>query len=59
MSGLWGRLPFIGRLLVTASTAILVAGAAMVLVIVRQEVAEIRSDLKVELGNLILLLLQA
>lgn len=51
MSGLWGRLPFIGRLLVTASTAILVAGAAMVLVSVRQEVAEIRSDLKVELGK--------
>jgi len=48
---LWESLPFIGRLLVIASTAILVAGAAMVFVSARQEAAEIRSDLGQELGK--------
>ena len=51
MRRLWESLPFIGRLLVTASTAILVAGAAMVFVSARQEAAEIRLDLRQELEN--------
>ncbi|WP_295388187.1 ATP-binding protein [uncultured Thiodictyon sp.] len=51
MQHLWGRLPFIGRLLVTASTALIVAGTAMVFVSARQEAAEIRADLRVELGK--------
>ena len=48
---LWDRLPFIGRLLVTASLAILVAGAAMVFVSARQEAAEIRHDLRIALAE--------
>ena len=51
MRRLWESLPFIGRLLVTASTAILVAGAAMVFVSARQEAAEIRVDLRQELDK--------
>ena len=51
MRRLWESLPFIGRLLVTASTAILVAGAAMVFVSARQEAAEIRADLRQELDK--------
>ena len=49
MRRLWESLPFIGRLLVIASTAILVAGAAMVFVSARQEAAEIHADLRLEL----------
>jgi hypothetical protein len=48
---LWSRVPFIGRLLVTASIALLVAGAAMVLVAARQEAAEIHDDLRTELAK--------
>ena len=51
MRRLWESLPFIGRLLVIASTAILVAGAAMVFVSARQEAAEIRADLRLELDK--------
>jgi PAS domain S-box-containing protein len=47
----WDRLPFIGRLLVTASIALLVAGAAMVFVAARQEAAEIKTDLNTELAK--------
>ncbi len=48
---LWDRIPFIGRLLFTASLAILVAGTAMVFVSSRQEAAEIRDDLRIALAE--------
>lgn len=45
----WARLPLIVRLLVTASLALLVAGAAMVFGSARQEAEEIQHDLAFEL----------
>jgi PAS domain S-box-containing protein len=42
----WNRLPFIGRLLFTASMALLLAGAVMLFVSARQEAFEVRSDLE-------------
>ncbi|MEI7843479.1 MAG: PAS domain-containing protein [Gallionellaceae bacterium] len=45
----WSRLPFIGRLLTTASLALVIAGATMLLVSARQEATEVRADLKAEL----------
>ena len=48
---LWERLPFVGRLLVTASFALLVAGAAMLFVSARQEARDARSDLEAELAQ--------
>ena len=51
MRALWSRIPFIGQLLVTATTALLVAGAAMLFVAAGQEAAEIRSDLQAELAK--------
>lgn len=48
---LWKRLPFVGRLLATASVALVAAGAAMLLVLARQEVTEFRSDLATELAT--------
>ncbi|MCP5279797.1 MAG: PAS domain-containing protein [Thiobacillus sp.] len=44
--GIWQRLPFIGRLLVTASIALLVAGSAMLMLSARQEAREVEADLK-------------
>ena len=46
---LWDRTPFIGRLLATASTALLAAAAAMLFFSARQEAEEIRADLRMEL----------
>lgn len=45
------RLPFLGRLLITASFALLVAGSAMLLVSARQEALDSRADLAAELAN--------
>lgn len=45
-SRFWSRLPFLGRLLVTASSALLVAGSAMVFVSAGQDAAEARADLQ-------------
>ncbi|MEW6677536.1 MAG: PAS domain-containing protein [Pseudomonadota bacterium] len=42
----WDRMPFIGRLLVTASIALVVAGAAMVVLSARQESREVGQDLQ-------------
>ncbi|MDP2832371.1 MAG: ATP-binding protein [Pseudomonadota bacterium] len=47
----WARLPFLARLLVTASIALLVAGSAMLLVSARQEARDAQSDLAAELAN--------
>ena len=44
-------LSFIGRLLITASIAILVAGAVMLFVSAHQEVADIRDDMSLELQD--------
>jgi len=44
----WERLPFLARLLVTASIALLVAGSAMLLVSARQEARDAQSDLAAE-----------
>lgn len=51
MRALWSRIPFLGQLLVTATTALLVAGAAMLFVAAGQEAAEIRGDLEAELAK--------
>ena len=48
-AALWERLPIVGRLLATASFALLVAGAAMLLVSARQEAHDARTDLEAEL----------
>ncbi len=47
----WDRLPFLARLLVTASFALLVAGSVMLLVSARQEALDSREDLAAELAN--------
>lgn len=47
----WERLPFLARLLITASFALLVAGSAMLLVSARQEARDAREDLAAELAN--------
>jgi diguanylate cyclase (GGDEF)-like protein/PAS domain S-box-containing protein len=41
----WNRLPFIGRLLCTASLALLIAGLTMLFVSARQEAVEAKTDL--------------
>ncbi len=51
IQSLWGKLSLIGRLLVTTSIALLVAGSAMVFVSARQEAAEVRADLQIELAK--------
>ncbi|MDD5388838.1 MAG: ATP-binding protein [Gallionellaceae bacterium] len=51
MNAVWKRLPFLARLLVTASIALLVAGSAMLLVSARQEARDARADLAAELAN--------
>ncbi len=43
---LWHRLPFVGRLLVTAGIALLVAGLLMVMVAARKEANDIRTDIR-------------
>ena len=47
----WARLPFIGRLLITASGALLLAGLAMVIIVSRNEVQELQADLRTELAK--------
>jgi len=47
----WSAMPFVGRLLVTASIALLVAGTAMLWVSARQEATEIIADLRSELAR--------
>jgi signal transduction histidine kinase/CheY-like chemotaxis protein len=51
MPGLWQRLPFAGRLLVTASVALLVAGLAMVGVSARQEAEDAKEELGLVLAQ--------
>jgi PAS domain S-box-containing protein len=46
LRSIWDRLPFIGRLLVTASIALVVAGSAMVFLSARQEAQEVEADLR-------------
>lgn len=48
---LWDKLPFLGRLLITASTALLIAGAAMIYLSAGREAAEIRQDMQTELKS--------
>lgn len=48
---LWSRIPFIGRLLTTATVALVAAGVVMVLVSARQEVRDFRVDLASELAR--------
>lgn len=52
----WDRLPFIGRLLLTASFALLVAGLVMLLVSAREEARDIREDLAAEMDGELLTL---
>lgn len=47
----WRRLPFAGRLLATASFALLVAGMAMLFVSARQEARDAQSDMNTELAQ--------
>ena len=47
----WDRLPFLVRLLVTASFALLVAGSSMLLLSARQEARDAQADLREELGH--------
>ncbi len=49
--GLWERLPFLVRLLVTASLALVLAGGLMLLVSARQEASDANADLKAELAS--------
>ena len=51
LSAFWDRLPFVARLLATASFALLVAGAAMLFVSARQEARDARNDLETELAQ--------
>lgn len=48
---LWNRLPFVTRLLATASFALLVAGTTMLFVSARQEARDARDDLATELAQ--------
>ena len=45
----WDRLPFVGRLFIMASLALLVAGLTMLLVSTRQDAEDARNDLALEL----------
>ena len=47
----WSRIPLIGRLLTTATVALVAAGAVMLLVSARQEVIEFRNDLAAEVAR--------
>jgi signal transduction histidine kinase len=47
----WERLPFLGRLLVTASLALLIAGSTMLLVSARQEARDSQADLAADMAN--------
>ena len=51
MRGFWDRLPFAARLLVTASIALVVAGAAMLGVSARREARDARADLAAVLAQ--------
>ena len=51
MQRFWHRLPFAGRLLVTAGIALMVAGLVMVMVAAREEANNIRSDIHHMLGQ--------
>ncbi len=51
MITLWQRLPFAGRLLVTASIALMIAGLAMVGVSARQEAADARDEMRLVLDQ--------
>lgn len=51
LARLWGHLPFFGRLLATASFALLVAGAAMLFVSARQEARDAHTDMETELAQ--------
>jgi signal transduction histidine kinase/ActR/RegA family two-component response regulator len=51
MANLWDRMPFFGRLLVTASIALIVAGLAMLSVSARQEAADVRADMQAALAQ--------
>lgn len=51
MYGLWQRLPFVGRLLVTASIALLIAGTLMVSISARQESSYSRQELRMLLNQ--------
>lgn len=48
---LWNRLPLIGRLLFTASSALLLAGLAMVTLVTRNEAKDLQADLQIELSK--------
>jgi signal transduction histidine kinase len=47
----WDRLPFVARLLITASVALIVAGLAMLYASARNEGAEADADLRAQLEN--------
>lgn len=47
----WDQLPFVGRLFIMAGLALLVAGLTMLLVTVRQDAEDARSDLALELAK--------
>lgn len=51
LSAFWNGLPFVARLLVTASLALVVAGSAMILVSARQEARDARADLAADLAG--------
>lgn len=51
LAAFWNRLPFVARLLATASFALVAAGAAMLFVSARQEARDARNDLKTELTH--------
>ncbi|MFZ4550883.1 MAG: response regulator [Aquabacterium sp.] len=49
--GLWSKTPFIGRLLIAASAALLIASLVMTILVTRNEARELQADLQQELAN--------
>lgn len=51
VAALWGRMPLVGRLLVTASVALMVAASAMLYTVAREDAAHAKRDLDRAMNN--------
>ncbi|MBF0190807.1 MAG: response regulator [Magnetococcales bacterium] len=47
--GFWDRLPFVGRLLITATLALVIGGSTLIYTSARRDAAETREDLRISL----------
>jgi diguanylate cyclase (GGDEF)-like protein/PAS domain S-box-containing protein len=51
LAALWDRLPFVGRLLVTATLALTVAASAMLYTVAREEAGQARRDMNLDMSS--------